>query len=219
MRFFTSFVLGTALLLLSSSATAQTRHFESGSLIIPTDNAYQADGVYQAYGLLYQLLDQDVNVYWVIASDKVWHHADCNAAGDECTWDCAEEGSGVKCAYPTASPDFYVGAEVLWSDGTAAATTISNHGYRGGPFVIDAADSDAALAIINVWNDPAQWAANPWADRSVPGVVSVHQTSGAFDGFVSKRMVAAPTIAVFADGKEKIANGYLRNAGIPQSNG
>ncbi len=32
-------------------------------------------------------------------------------------------------------------------------------------------------------------------------------------------MVVAPTIAVFADGNEPIATGYLRAAGIPQSNG
>ena len=32
--------------------------------------------------------------------------------------------------------------------------------------MIDAADRDAALAIINVWNDPDLWAANLWADRS-----------------------------------------------------
>jgi MYXO-CTERM domain-containing protein len=217
-------VLGAALFasstLASSAATASNRHFEAGSLIIPTDNAYQGAGIYQAYGLLYQLLKQGVTVYWVIAEDKVWHHAPCNTVGDECDWDCAEEGSGVKCPYPTASPDFYVGADVLWSDvGDAAGTTISNHGYRSGPFIIDSADRDAAIPIINAWNDQNEWTANPWAERSVFKVVSAHEANAAFQGFVSKKLIAAPSIAVFADGNEKIANEYLRNAGIPQSNG
>ncbi len=221
MRLHTSFFIGAALLVhLASSAGAQNRNFDAGSLIVPTDGAYQSEGIYQSYGLLYQLLKQDVDVYWVIDSNKDWHHADCDAAGDECTWDCAEEGSGVKCGYPTASPDFYVGSKVVWSDtGVAADTAIANHGYRGGPFVIDAADSAAALTIINAWNDMSQWAANPWADRSTFQVVTVHEASASFSGFVSKKLVAAPSIAVFADGNEKIANGYLRNAGIPQSNG
>jgi MYXO-CTERM domain-containing protein len=221
MRLHISFILGAALVLqLSSGASAQNRVFDSGSLIVPTDNSYQNEGIYQAYGLLYQLLDQDVDVYWVIDDNKVWHQAACDTAGDECTWDCAEEGSGVKCGYPTASPDFFVGAKVLWSDaGAAAGTTIANHGYRGGPFVIASEDRDAALAIINIWNDQAQWAANPWADRSEFTVVTVHEASESFTGFVSKKLVAAPSIAVFADGNEKIANGYLRIAGIPQSNG
>ncbi len=221
MRLHTSLVIGTALLVqLASSAAAQVRNFEAGSLIVPTDSSYQSEGIYQAYGLLYQLLDQDVTVYWVIADDKIWHQADCDAPGDECAWDCGEEGSGIKCPFPTASPDFFAGAEVLWSDlGGAAGTSIANHGYRSGPFVIDAADRDLALTIINAWNDPALWAANSWADRSVAGVVSVHSATSSFQGFVSKKLIAAPSIAVFADGNEKIANEYLRNAGIPQSNG
>jgi len=96
---------------------------------------------------------------------------------------------------------------------------IDNHGYRGGPFVIDAADKDAALAVINIWNDPAAWGANPWADRTVFQEVTVHEATAAFSGFVRKEMVSAPTIAVFADGNEDIATNYLRAAGIPQSNG
>ena len=168
MRLHTSLLIGAALLVqLATGATAQNRHFDAGSLIVPADNAYQGQGIYQAYGLLYQLLKHEVTVYWVIDDDKVWHQAACDTSGDECTWDCAEEGSGVKCDYPTASPDFYVAAEVLWSDvGDAAGTTIANHGYRGGPFVIDAADREAAVAIINAWNDMDQWGDNPWADRS-----------------------------------------------------
>ncbi|MBW2528124.1 MAG: hypothetical protein JRI23_28350, partial [Deltaproteobacteria bacterium] len=200
---------------------AQTRSFDAGSLIVPMDLAYQDHGLLQAYGLVFQLLRQQVHVYWVINPEKSWHDAPCDTAGDECGWDCAEEGSGIRCPYPTADPDFFAAATVVWDGdgGTPAGTTITSHGYRGGPFVIDAADRSRALAIIEAWNDQATWAANPWAERTVFQVVSVHEATAAFDGFVRKQMVAAPTIAVFSDGNEEIATGYLRAAGIPQSNG
>jgi hypothetical protein len=201
-------------------ARAAPRTFDAGSLIIPMDLAYQDHGLLQAYGLLFQLLRQGVPVAWVIEPEKTWHDAPCDTAGDECAWDCAEEGSGVKCPYPTASPDFFVGATVVWSDaGAAPGTTIASHGYRGGPFVIDAAHRDAALDIIDAWNDPAQWAANPWAERTIAEVVTVHEAAAAFTAEVSRDLLAAPTIAVFSDGNENIATGYLRAAGIPQSSG
>ena len=195
--------------------------FEPGSLIIPMDLAYQDSGLLQAYGLIFQLLQQNVRVYWVIDSAKTWHDAPCDAPGDECAWDCAEEGSGEKCPYPTASPDFFATTTVLWdSEGVLArGTAIASHGYRGGPFVVDAADRDRAMAIIDAWNDPSVWSANPWAERTVFHVVSVHEATAAFSGEAKKEMVAAPTIAVFSDGNEDIATSYLRAAGIPQSNG
>lgn len=204
-----------------SGASAEERSFPAGSLIVPMDLAYQSQGMEQAYGLLFQLLRQGVPVDWVIDPDKIWHAARCDAAGDECAWDCAEEGSGVKCPYPTASPDFYAAAEVVWDDrgDVAPGTVIANHGYRGGPFVVDAAQRDVALAIIEAWNDPSRWDDEPWAARSTFAVVTVHEATAPFTGYVKKRMLAAPTIAVFADGNEDIATAYLRAAGIKQSSG
>jgi hypothetical protein len=216
---------GVALLLAGLTTTTARagyeRTFAPGSLVIPMDVAYQDRGMLQAYGLVYQLLARGVTVYWVIDEDKTWHHAPCDTPGDECAWDCAEEGSGVKCDYPTASPDFFVGAMVLWdSEGALPpGSTISSHGYRGGPFVIDASDAAEARLIVDAWNDMTAWDANPWARRSVFEVVSVHETIAPFTGNVEKEMIAAPTIAVFSDGNEEIATGYLRAAGIPQSNG
>lgn len=216
-----SIALAALILLAASPAAAgYERTFETGSLIIPMDLAYQDEGMFQAYGLVFQLLRQGVTVYWVIDPAKTWHDAPCNTPGDECEWDCAEEGSGVRCPYPTASPDFFAGATVVWSSGSMSpGDTISSHGYRGGPFVIDASEAAEARAIIDAWNDPSRWDASPWARRTVARVVTVHEASASFDGYVRKEMIAAPTIAVFSDGNEDIATGYLRAAGIPQSNG
>src|SRR5512132_4368553 len=101
-----SLVLCTATLLALAPAPARAadQTFASGSLIIPMDLSYQATGMFQAYGLIYQLLRQDVHIYWIIDPAKTWHTAPCNTPGDTCAWDCAVEGSGVKCAFPTASP-------------------------------------------------------------------------------------------------------------------
>lgn len=204
-----------------SGTTGGAPDTSAGALIIPMDLAYQSTGMFQAYGLIYQLLRHDIRVHWMIDPTKTWHAAPCDTPGDTCAWDCAIEGSGVKCPYPTASPDFFATTKVIWDDrgGVARDTLLGRHGYRGGPFVIDASKRDAALAIIDAWNDPATWAANPWAMRSVFHVVTVHEATEAFTATVSKTMVAAPTIAVFADGNEPIATAYLRAAGIPQSNG
>ncbi|MBW2704182.1 MAG: hypothetical protein JRF33_25460 [Deltaproteobacteria bacterium] len=205
----------------TSARAGFERDFAPGSLIIPMDLSYQDHGTFQAYGLVFQLLRNGITVYWTIDPEKVWHAADCDTGGDECDWDCAEEGSGVKCPYPTASPDFYVATSIVW-DGEGEANPgdlIANHGYRGGPFVIDSADAATALDIINAWNDESLWGDNPWAQRTVFNVVSVHENTAAFSAYVRKEMVAAPTIAVFADGNEDIATKYLRAAGIPQSNG
>jgi hypothetical protein len=195
--------------------------FEAGSLIIPMDLSYQSTGMFQAYGLVYQLLRQGVHVQWIIDPAKTWHAAPCDAPGDACVWDCGVEGSGTKCPYPTASPDLYATTAIVWDDTGAAArgSELGRHGYRGGPFVIAATDRDRALAIVDAWNDRAAWPANSWAARSVFHVTSVHEATEAFDGTIAKTMLVAPTIAVFADGNEPIATGYMRAAGIPQSNG
>lgn len=203
------------------AAAAGAPDLGPGSLIIPMDLSYQATGVFQAYGLIYQLLRQDIRVHWIIEPSKTWHAAPCDTPGDTCAWDCELEGSGVKCPYPTASPDLFAETKVIWDDTGAVPrnSVLGRHGYRGGPFVIDAADHDRALAIIDAWNDRSAWAANPWAERTVFHVTTVHEATAPFTGNAAKTMIKAPTIAVFADGNEPIATGYLRAAGIPQSNG
>jgi hypothetical protein len=171
--------------------------------------------MFQAYGLIYQLLKNNIRVYWMIDPNKTYHAAACDDSASPCAWDCDVEGTGVKCPYPTASPDFMATTKILWDDANPANnnTMLGTHGYRGGPFAIDAADHDAALAIINMWNTQGM------IPRSVFHVVSVHESTAPFTGNVGRVMIHAPTIAVFADGNENIATGYIRAAGIPQSSG
>ena len=93
---------GLATVLGSRPAEAGAVTFPAGSLIIPMDLPYQSKGMFQAYGLLYQLLAHDVHVHWVIDPNKTWHAAACNTAGDLCPWDCGVEGSGTKAAWKCA---------------------------------------------------------------------------------------------------------------------
>ena len=86
------------------------------------------------------------------------------------------------------------------------AAVITGHGYRGGPFVVDASDAQAAIPIVLAWI------------TAHPETV-VHEATGAFTVDVARYLVAAPSIALFADGNEDVARDYLEAAAIPDSNG
>ncbi|WP_146658774.1 DUF11 domain-containing protein [Enhygromyxa salina] len=98
------------------------------------------------------------------------------------------------------------------ADFSASATDLASgdpipiHDYRGGPWVIDSSDAAEALPIIMAWQQ-----ANP--------NVAVHEASAAFEADVGHYLVVAPTIAMIADGNQKIARGYMAAAGIPDSTG
>jgi uncharacterized repeat protein (TIGR01451 family) len=87
---------------------------------------------------------------------------------------------------------------------TSTSATVTAHGYRGGPFVIDAADAAKAMPIITQW-------------QAVTPKVNVHKTTSTFEGDVARKLLFAPTIAMHADGNQKIARGYMQAAGIPDS--
>jgi uncharacterized repeat protein (TIGR01451 family)/MYXO-CTERM domain-containing protein len=91
------------------------------------------------------------------------------------------------------------------TDFQTPATVIAAHGYRGGPFVIDASNAAKAGPIITAWQ-----AAN---------TTTVHVASATFSAPVSRQLTVAPRIAVFNDGSQNIAFGYLNAAGIPDEKG
>ena len=96
-------------------------------------------------------------------------------------------------------------------DFTASGTDVSGvaidgHGYRGGPWVVDSADAAVAMPIVEAWQVDSP-------------EVAVHKASAAFTGEVSRVLLVAPTIAMMADGNQKIARKYMMAAGIPDSVG
>src|SRR5690606_37826960 len=62
-------LLAPTIALLTPSA-ARADAFAAGSLIIPMDTEYQDLGIFEAYGLVYELLRGGVPVRWVIKAGK-----------------------------------------------------------------------------------------------------------------------------------------------------
>jgi hypothetical protein len=133
--------------------------------------------------------------------------------------DTTYQDSGMLTAYGLVDRLLRAGVPVNWcilpgktvvpadADFTASATdlvnsaVISAHGYRGGPFVISAAEAPTALSIINAW-------------QAIHAATAVHVATQPFTAPVRLVLSAAPRIAVFADGSQSIAFGYLNAAGI-----
>ena len=156
------------------TADAQNVSFGSGSLIIPMDVDYQDTGMLKAFGLLDKLLRANVPVNWCILPGKtVVNSATGNLGVD----------------FTASATDFQTG------------TSITAHGYRGGPFVIASADAAAASSIITAWQT-----SNPFT--------RVHVATQAFTAPVRLVLTASPRIAILADGNQAILFGYLNAAGI-----
>lgn len=158
------------LALMTSSGLASADTFPAGSIIIPMDTTHQDQGMFKAYGLVYQLLRSGVPVHWAIKQNKTVGEA-----------------------------DFVADATDLATNGSIVA-----HGYRGGPWIISAADAMAALPIVQAW-------------QSSHAETTAHLATSAITADVAKTLVAAPRVAMFADGNQKIARGYLQAAGIADS--
>jgi uncharacterized repeat protein (TIGR01451 family)/MYXO-CTERM domain-containing protein len=133
--------------------------------------------------------------------------------------DTSYQDSGMLKAYGLVYELLRNGVPVEWAirkgksyggvDFTASATpypsgtAIASHGYRGGPWLVSEPNAAAAYPIINAWKSQH--------------TTTVHVASASFDADVARRLVVAPTIAMFADGNQKIARDYLQAAGIPDS--
>jgi concanavalin A-like lectin/glucanase superfamily protein/flagellar hook capping protein FlgD len=176
--------LGPSLVLLlwslvAPSAHAQTygqRTFAAGSLIIPMDTDYQDSGMLSAFGLVDALLRQHVPVWWCINPTKQY-----GTLGD-------------------------VDFTVTQARDLQTTAVISSHGYRGGPFVIDAGDVSRASFIVHNWQ-----VAHP--------EVTVHVADGSFITPYWQVMTASPRIAVLASTRQSVAFAALGAAGILDENG
>jgi len=129
-----------------------TKTFARNSLIIPMDRCYQsqtdknwtqtttpapascpqamdAGDVIKAYGLVYQLIRNDVAVYWVIDSAKT-----------------TADAEDFNIQYSGGFPAFLYD----WATGTPGTAPTQQHviRYRGGPFVVDGSDYAKASAVL-----------------------------------------------------------------------
>src|SRR5574342_773997 len=128
--------------------TPGVKTFAKGSIVIPMDACYQGDSgvtptacttrdlgnVIQAYGLVYQLIRNNIPVYWVIAQNK--------ASLTDVDLTIQLDGGLPVGVYS-------------WSDGTVGGMPPNNANpvnYRGGPFVVDASDWAAATSLFQNGN-------------------------------------------------------------------
>jgi hypothetical protein len=198
--------------------------FARGSLIIPMDVCYQrqtdgtgvayapkacpqaadAGDVIRAYGLVYQLIRNDIAVYWVIDDDK-----------------SAIDAVDLTVQYAGGFPVLHYD----WSpeDPPPASPPTAQHAidYRGGPFVVDGSDYARAAAVLQRF-------------RSTFQNVNVHVANVAFQGYAKRTMAGgwsaggavAPKVALldigstsnvssgYAKNSEPIIRGYLARAGL-----
>jgi hypothetical protein len=159
--------------------------FSRNSLIIPMDVCYQSQGdgssrshtytpascpgaqdpgnVIKAYGLVYQLIRNNIAVYWVIDQGKT-------ALTD---YDLTVQYNG---GFPVLKYN--------WSTGLpgAAPATNADHTvrYRGGPFIIDGSDYDRAVQVLRSY----QATFGPAGGSGV----NIHVSNVAFRGYAKKTM-------------------------------
>jgi hypothetical protein len=116
-----AFLLAACVSILALPAWSQSTGYAANSIVIPMDTTYQDSGMFQAYGLVYQLLKQGIPVDWAITSPKSYGEVDFTAGS-------------MRVITPTG-----------FGSNTFAAS------YRGGPFIIDASYYSQALPIIQAW--------------------------------------------------------------------
>jgi hypothetical protein len=200
--------------------------FARNSLIIPMDVCYQrqtdstgtnyqpspgcpqtpdAGDVIKAYGLVYELIRNDIAVYWVIENTKT-----------------TIDGVDLSVQYLAGAPVYYYDWTPEDPPPTPDRPTTQNiiH-YRGGPFVVDGSDFARASAVLQSF-------------RSTFQNVNVHFSDVAFRGYAKRTMAGGwsaggtvpPKVALldigstssvsggYSKNSEPIIRGYLAKAGL-----
>ena len=79
----TVFCLLLSLMAIPKPSVAAKNNFLAGSLIIPMDTTYQDMGMWKAYGLVYELLNQGILVSWAIEPNKTFNQSDFTAMTED----------------------------------------------------------------------------------------------------------------------------------------
>jgi len=207
-------IVAVLLLALLSPAAARADYFSVGDYIIPMDSvlqpyAYSSSspndddfGIFQAYGLIYKLLDNGVTVYWIINQNP-------NRTG----------------AYNASYPDISLSGTAplvehhpnsdTRSANVSSATSIN---YFGGPFVINVQNPAVKAKVDAVI---AAWVADP-ANARVNGAttntkhITIHVSKVNFSAPVGRVMRGTPPKVALLDGGNNvnILRGYMYIAGL-----
>jgi hypothetical protein len=109
------------LLVSAGPVLAQTTNYPANSIVIPMDTTCQDSGMFKAYGLVYQLLQNGIPVDWAIKAPKSYGDIDFSAST----------------------------MRTITDDGFGHSTFAAR--YRGGPFIVDSDHYDRALPIVQDW--------------------------------------------------------------------
>ena len=195
------------------AGAASAENFSEGDYIIPMDSVLQPYnlgscdvtdyGVFQAYGLVYRLLDAGVTVYWGInqSPDRVG------------TYDTNYPDIRITGEAPLV--ELHTNSDTRGSTGITTATTIN---YFGGPFVINVQKPSTKAFVDNViatWvADPANWKVN---GCNTPDArhISIHVAKKDFTVPVARIMRGTPPrLALLGAGATDILTGYIYIAGL-----
>ncbi|MFY3744294.1 MopE-related protein [Anaeromyxobacter sp. Red801] len=201
--------------------------FARGSLVIPMDRCYQfqtdgatgtgqpsgcpqaadAGDAIKAYGLVYQLIRNDVAVYWAIDPAKASLTAH----------DFAIQYDG---GFPVLSYD--------WASGGTGAPPTQDHviRYMGGPFVVDGSDQAKALAVLQRYRATFEAVNVHVANVAFRAPVAKVMAGGWSAGGATPPKLAlldigsgnltstSPVTVTSAKNAEPVISGYLARAGI-----
>jgi len=162
---------------LGTTRQAVVTTFGQGTLILPMGNNHQNNAMTRANGLAYHLLRNNIPLQWAVLPGK------------------AQDGN-----------DFTIPAGATVVNRRTTTNIAAPVNYRGGGFIIAAANAAAALPFITAW-------------MTADGITNVHELTSntTFQADIVKTLTAAPSIAVFEDGFEDVAYTNLNAAGILDS--
>jgi type IV pilus assembly protein PilY1 len=158
------------LVALPLAASATDVKFEQGSLIIPMQSAYQTEcGAVAAYGLVYRLLQNGVNVYWAVKPNKGSHHRCRNNPPpitdphyakyiDGCDFEVAKDSGqpvsllenmtgNLLAPFNTSSTTSL--PNNTGEPGFTVGTSVKRLRYMGGPFIIDVQHAQKVIDLLS----------------------------------------------------------------------
>ncbi len=173
----------------------------SGSGYAPTSCPQAKDNgdVIRAYGLVYQLVRNNIAVYWVINPAKT-------SATDV----------DLSVQYGGGPPAFLYD----WPGGGASSTPPTSGtkiDYRGGPFVVDGSDYDRAVAVLNSYRTTFQNVNVHVSNVAFQGEVAKTMAGGWSAGGTVPPKLALLDIGsdgAGAKNSEVVIRGYLQRAGL-----
>jgi hypothetical protein len=191
--------------------------FSRSSLVIPMDLCYQSTGdgvsgnygavgcpgaktsgdVMKAYGLVYQLVRNNIAVYWVIGQAKT--------AVTDIDMTVQYGGGPAVLRYD-------------WSTGgTAQGPTLNKVDYRGGPFVVDGSDFARASAVLQAYKTTFGAVNVHVANVAFQGYVAKTMAGGWSAGGAVPPKLALLNIGSSGSGQKNampVIRGYLQKAGL-----